>query len=180
VRGGSTKSTLGQKTGSKTLQKHSRGVGLPIAQSVMRTGDDNGDSHWKELANVDHWRRIVYLPRQGCVWIFDTNPLEANVSARRQTTETTPGVSVISMAAVSERGSSPTYVARGESVIKCPSPLNVLKDADDRSCCLARSYEYNHLKTDSPWARLAFIVMLRRHEGEGRGEHRQLHRLRPR
>jgi hypothetical protein len=43
-------------------------------------------------------------------------------------------------------------VAAGESVIKYKSPLNVLKDTYDHSCCLARSYEYNHLMTDSPWA----------------------------
>jgi hypothetical protein len=44
-------------------------------------------------------------------------------------------------------------LARGESVIKYKSPLNVLKDAYDYSCCLARSYEYNHLMTDPPGAR---------------------------
>jgi hypothetical protein len=43
-------------------------------------------------------------------------------------------------------------LAQGESVIKCPYPLNVLKDAYDQSCCLARSYEYDHLMTGSPGA----------------------------
>jgi hypothetical protein len=42
--------------------------------------------------------------------------------------------------------------APGESVIKCISPLNVVKYAYDHSCCLARSYEYNHLMTDLPGA----------------------------
>ena len=46
-----------------------------------------------------------------------------------------------------------TTIAPGESVIKYTSPLNVLKDTYDYSCCLARSDEYNHLMTDSPWAR---------------------------
>ena len=44
-------------------------------------------------------------------------------------------------------------IAQGESVIKCPPPLNVLKDAYDHSCCLALSDEYCHLMTDSPGAR---------------------------
>ena len=43
-------------------------------------------------------------------------------------------------------------VAQGESVIKCPYPLNVLKDAYDHSCCLARSYEYQHVMADPPAA----------------------------
>jgi hypothetical protein len=46
-------------------------------------------------------------------------------------------------------------LARGESVMKHKSPLNVLKDTYDYSCCLARSYEYNHLMTDSPGASTA-------------------------
>jgi hypothetical protein len=40
----------------------------------------------------------------------------------------------------------------GGSVIKCPSSLNVLKDAYNHSCYRARSYEYNHVVTDSPRA----------------------------
>ena len=42
-------------------------------------------------------------------------------------------------------------LAQGGSVIKYKSPLNVLKDTNyDYSCCLARSYEYNHLMADPP------------------------------
>ena len=47
-------------------------------------------------------------------------------------------------------------VATGESVIKCPFPLNVLKDTletYDHRCYLARSDEYQHFMTDSPSAR---------------------------
>jgi hypothetical protein len=43
-------------------------------------------------------------------------------------------------------------LAAGESVVKYNFPLNVLKGTYDHSCCLARSYEYNHLRTDSPMA----------------------------
>jgi hypothetical protein len=53
------------------------------------------------------------------------------------------------------RGGECTGIAEGESVIKYKSPLNVLKDTYDYSCCLARSYEYNHLMTDPPGAALA-------------------------
>ena len=52
-------------------------------------------------------------------------------------------------------GNASADIAEGESVIKYKSPLNVLKDTYDYSCCLARSYEYNHLMTDSPGARVA-------------------------
>jgi hypothetical protein len=59
----------------------------------------------------------------------------------------------------SRRSASPrtrcAVVAEGEYVIKYKSPLNVLKDTYDHSWCLARSYEYNHLMTDSPWASVA-------------------------
>ena len=44
-------------------------------------------------------------------------------------------------------------LAGGESVIQCPSSLNVLKATYDHSCYLARSDEYQHLMTDSPAAR---------------------------
>jgi hypothetical protein len=49
---------------------------------------------------------------------------------------------------------SASALAPGESVIKCPSPLNVLKDTYDRCChCRVRSDEYQHLlMTDSPAA----------------------------
>jgi hypothetical protein len=42
-------------------------------------------------------------------------------------------------------------LARGKSVIKRPSPLNVLKDTYGHSCYLARSVadEYQHFMTDS-------------------------------
>ena len=43
-------------------------------------------------------------------------------------------------------------LAGGESVIKCPSPLNVLKYIYDHSCYSARSDEYQHLMTDLPVA----------------------------
>jgi hypothetical protein len=43
--------------------------------------------------------------------------------------------------------------APGEYAIKCPSPLNVLKDTYDHSWYCARSDEYQHLMTDSPGAR---------------------------
>jgi hypothetical protein len=43
-------------------------------------------------------------------------------------------------------------LATGGAVIKCPSPLNVLKDIYDHSCYWARSDEYQHLMTDLPWA----------------------------
>ena len=43
-------------------------------------------------------------------------------------------------------------LAEGESAIKGPSPLNVLKDAYEHSCYRARSDEYQHLMTDSPMA----------------------------
>jgi hypothetical protein len=47
-------------------------------------------------------------------------------------------------------------VARGESVIKCSSPLNVLKEhrdnSYDHSCYRERSDEYQRLMTDSPRA----------------------------
>jgi hypothetical protein len=51
-------------------------------------------------------------------------------------------------------------LARGESVIKYKSPLNVLKDTYDYSCCLARSYEYNHLRTDSPGASVVVVMRI--------------------
>jgi hypothetical protein len=57
----------------------------------------------------------------------------------------------------------------GESVIKYRSPLNVLKDTYDYSCCLARSYEYNHLMTDSPGA---IATREERVEDEGADAHR--------
>jgi hypothetical protein len=38
----------------------------------------------------------------------------------------------------------------GESVITCPSPLNVLKYTYDHSCYGARSDEYQHLMPASP------------------------------
>ena len=41
-------------------------------------------------------------------------------------------------------------LARGGSAIQYKSPLNALKDTYDHSCCLAHSYEYDHLMTDSP------------------------------
>ena len=44
-------------------------------------------------------------------------------------------------------------IARGESAIKCPSPLNALKVTHDHSCYRAREDEYQHLMTDSPGAR---------------------------
>ena len=44
-------------------------------------------------------------------------------------------------------------LARGESVIKCSSPLNVLKDTHDHICCRVRSDGYTHLMIDSPRAR---------------------------
>jgi hypothetical protein len=45
-----------------------------------------------------------------------------------------------------------TLTAAGGSVIKRPSPLNVLTDAYDHSCYRARSDEYWHLMTDPPAA----------------------------
>ena len=46
-------------------------------------------------------------------------------------------------------------LATGGTVIKFPSPLNVLKDTYDHICYWARSDEYQHLMTDSPAARLS-------------------------
>ena len=46
-------------------------------------------------------------------------------------------------------------LAAGESGIKCPSPLNVLKDTHNHSCHSARSDENQHLMTDSPTATAA-------------------------
>ena len=37
-----------------------------------------------------------------------------------------------------------SFLAAGGSVIKFPSPLNVLKDTYDHSCHWARSTEYQH------------------------------------
>ena len=53
---------------------------------------------------------------------------------------------------VVQNGGAAPSLATGDTVIKGPSPLNVLKDAYNHSCCRARSYEYNHLMTDSPGA----------------------------
>jgi hypothetical protein len=44
-------------------------------------------------------------------------------------------------------------LAVGESVVKCPSPLNMPKDTHDHSCYRARSDEYQHCMIDSPVAR---------------------------
>jgi hypothetical protein len=49
--------------------------------------------------------------------------------------------------------SSLAGLATGESVIECPSPLNVLKDTYDHSCYSACSDKCQHLMTDSPTAR---------------------------
>ena len=50
---------------------------------------------------------------------------------------------------------SPARSAIDGRVIKCPSPLNVLKDAYDRGCYCARADEYQHLTALLPMARHA-------------------------
>ena len=49
----------------------------------------------------------------------------------------------------SARCTATARLATGESVIKCPSPLNVLKATHDHSCYWARSDEYQRLMIDS-------------------------------
>jgi hypothetical protein len=59
-----------------------------------------------------------------------------------------------------DRQNSRRSLAAGESVIKCPSPLNVLKDTYDHSCYGARSDEYQHLMIDSPTANAALPLQV--------------------
>jgi hypothetical protein len=45
-----------------------------------------------------------------------------------------------------------SHLATGDTVIKCPSPLKVLKDAYYHRTYSERLDEYQHLMKDSPWA----------------------------
>ena len=58
-----------------------------------------------------------------------------------------------------ERGArQPRRLARGESVIKMPYSLDVLRDAYDHSSYCTRSDEYRHLMTDPPRANAASML----------------------
>ena len=78
-------------------------------------------------------------------------------ATRSRTRRRTPSPrSCTRSAATAARRTSAT-LAGGESVIKCPCPLNVLKDTYDHSFYSAHLDKYQHLITDSP-QRLGHMV----------------------
>ena len=101
-----------------------------------------------ELVRGARTALVIYL-RGACALLMSWNSRAVTSTQRLLRGEALPGAERHHGA-----GASPArHPAQGESVIKYKSPLNVLKDTYDYSCCLARAGEYHHLMTDSPGAR---------------------------